>query len=71
MLPEKIVSEILKDLKEAVSKELKEEDVIASWRKELSCYVEVELLATLSPAVLWKVGTGPIELDDLAKEAFR
>lgn len=47
-----------------------EEDA-GSWRKhEPSCAI-VESLATLSPAVIWKVKNALRELNDVAKEVFR
>lgn len=36
--------------------------------KGVSCYTETEVLATLLPSVVWKVGNVPNEQGDLAVE---
>lgn len=47
-----------------------EEDA-GSWRKHEPFPAIVESLATLSPAVIWKVKNALRELNDVAKEVFR
>lgn len=50
----------LMDLKKAFSEDLKEEENAGSWRKRYSCYVVKESLATMSPAIRWKIRSIPI-----------